>query len=388
MNYEELKEFCNTDSQSKVIDALIKHGTQPKAAKALNKSKGTISNTLERIRKNAAKRGWSPEFDMTKKTAPGFAVKGTSTLYDKEGKQIIQWVKTNAEIESNIEIAKQVVDVFKSDLPVYKPAKFAENSLLNDQLLNNFIISDFHLGMLAWGEEAGDDWDLDVAEDLLIKWFDQAIESSPNARKAVLTNLGDFLHWDGMEAVTPSSGHVLDADSRFQKLVRVAIRLIRSVIDKLLVTHEEVHCIMATGNHDLASSVWLREMIAHVYENEPRLTVDLSPDVYYCVEHGDTSLFVHHGHKRRISNISDVMAGKFREVFGRTKFSYCHTGHLHHAELKETNLMVVEQHRTLAAKDAYASQGGYLSGRDAQVITYHKAYGEVSRLKISPDMVL
>ena len=387
MSYEDLKEFCNSESQLNVIDALIKHNSQNKAAKELGKSKGTISNTLERIRKNAAKRGWSPEFDMTKKTAPGFSVKGTSTLYDKEGKQIIQWVKTNSELESSIEIAKQVVDVFKSDLPVYEPVKLVNSDKINTNLLNNFIISDYHLGMLAWGDETGDDWDLTIAEDLLIKWFDKAIESSPDASTAMLTNLGDFLHWDGMEAVTPSSGHVLDADSRFQNLVRVAIRLLRSVIDKLLLTHEKVHCVMATGNHDLASSVWLREMISHVYENEPRLTVDLSPDVYYCYEHGCTSIFVHHGHKRRISNISDVMAGKFREVFGRTKYSYCHTGHLHHAELKETNLMVVEQHRTLAAKDAYASQGGYLSGRDAQVITYHKEHGEVSRLKISPEMV-
>ena len=49
--------------------------------------------------------------------------------------------------------------------------------------------------------------------------------------------------------------------------------------------------------------------------------------------------------------------------------------------------MTVEQHRTLAARDAYSARGGYLSGRDAKVITYHREYGEVSRLTISSDMV-
>ena len=47
-------------------------------------------------------------------------------------------------------------------------------------------------------------------------------------------------------------------------------------------------------------------------------------------------------------------------------------GHLHSVDVKENNLMIVEQHRTLAAPDAYAARGGWISGRDAKVITYHK----------------
>ena len=62
-------------------------------------------------------------------------------------------------------------------------------------------------------------------------------------------------------------------------------------------------------------------------------------------------------------------------------------GHLHSVDVKETNLMLVEQHRTLAAPDAYASRGGWISGRDAKVITYHKDYGKVAESVISIDML-
>jgi hypothetical protein len=55
--------------------------------------------------------------------------------------------------------------------------------------------------------------------------------------------------------------------------------------------------------------------------------------------------------------------------------------------MKENNLMIVEQHRTLAAPDAYAARGGWISGRDAKVITYHKSYGEVGRITVSYDMI-
>lgn len=88
-----------------------------------------------------------------------------------------------------------------------------------------------------------------------------------------------------------------------------------------------------------------------------------------------------------MANVSEVFAGRFREMFGRTKHAYAHLGHLHSIEVKENNLMVVEQHRTLAAPDAYAARGGWLSGRDAKVITYHNEYGEVSRLTINSDML-
>ena len=60
---------------------------------------------------------------------------------------------------------------------------------------------------------------------------------------------------------------------------------------------------------------------------------------------------------------------------------------MHHIKVEENNLFVVEQHRTLSGKDAYSSRHGHDSGRDAQVITYHKKFGDVGRLKISYEML-
>jgi hypothetical protein len=62
-------------------------------------------------------------------------------------------------------------------------------------------------------------------------------------------------------------------------------------------------------------------------------------------------------------------------------------GHQHHDKRLETALMTIEQHRTLAAPDAHASRGGWMSGRDAKVISYHREHGEVGRITINPGMV-
>jgi hypothetical protein len=255
------------------------------------------------------------------------------------------------------------------------------------QIINQYTLTDYHLGMMAWGEEAGENWNLKKAEKTLIAWFQQAIELSPESDTAIFAQLGDFLHWDGLEAITPSHGHVLDADTRFQKLIRMAIKIVRQVISMLLDKHNHVHVIMATGNHDIASSAHMREWLHALYDDEPRVTIDRSPDVYYCYHFGKVSLFYHHGHKRNPSNISSVFAGKFRNVYGDTEYSYAHLGHKHSNQVAEDNLMIVEQHPTLAAADAYASHGGWLSKRNAKVITYHKDFGKVGELVLSPEML-
>lgn len=333
-----------------------------------------------------ARRGHAPEHGVDSLLPPGQKLKGVSTLTDlRTGEPVLQWVKSNEDAEQQQAALEAAIAAMGEKIPREKPRPAPARC--NADLCNVYVLTDYHLGMLAWGEETGADWDTQIAEDMLVAWFSAAIAQSPASETAVFAQLGDFLHWDGMEAVTPTSKHLLDADTRFQKLVRVAIRAVRRVIGLLLAKHQKVHVLMAEGNHDMASSIWLREWLASVYEDEPRVTVDRSPDPYYCVEHGATALFFHHGHKKRMAGIDAVFAAKFREVFGRTRHAYAHMGHLHHVDVKETNLMVVEQHRTLAAPDAHASRGGWMSDRDAQVITYSARYGEVGRLRISPRML-
>jgi hypothetical protein len=130
--------------------------------------------------------------------------------------------------------------------------------------------------------------------------------------------------------------------------------------------------ILAEGNHDIASSVWLRQMFAALYENEPRVTVDDSPLPYYAIEWGKTLLAFHHGHLKKNDQLPLMFATQFAEAWGRTTKRYCHTGHRHHLEEKEHSGMIVFQHPTLAARDAYAARGGWHAMRAATAVTYHR----------------
>ena len=313
------------------------------------------------------------------------SIKATSTLEDGEGNIKLQWIKRDKSEEDRLIALRTAIDALKEDISPIKPTEYIYRETM-DNLCNQYTLTDYHLGMMSWAEETGDDWDLKIAEDTLVKFFEVAMLKSPDAETAVFAQIGDFLHWDGLDAVTPASKHVLDADTRFTKLVRVAIRVIRRVIKMLLTKYKEVKVIMAEGNHDPASSVWLREMLHAFYEEEDRVIIDTNPDPYYCIVFGKVCLFYHHGHKKAFKGLESTFISKFKKEFGNSDFVYGHTGHFHHDKI-ESNLMTLEQHRTLAAKDAYSSRGGYSSGRDSKVITYHKDYGEVGRSTININML-
>ena len=144
---------------------------------------------------------------------------------------------------------------------------------------------------------------------------------------------------------------------------------------------------MAEGNHDITSSIWLRLMFKALYEREPRVLVLDSPLPYYAYQHGKTMLAFHHGHLKKNDQLPLLFAAQFPVLWGATTKRYAHTGHRHHVEEKEHSGMLVVQHPTLAARDAYAARGGWIAERQVRAITYHAEFGEVARNTVLPEML-
>ena len=316
----------------------------------------------------------------------GHYIKGRSIHKNAEGKVISEWVKTDTNKELLEQSFKESIKALQEDLKPYKPVNLLEIDR-SPNLINQYTITDFHLGMFSWACESGNEWSSEIAENLLVKWFEKAIQTSPKAKKCIFAQIGDFMHFDGLEPVTPQSKHVLDADVRYHELVRMAMRVIRRVVEMLLVKYESVELINVEGNHDMASSVWLKETFHMLYENEPRVNVDRTPLPYHCYSESNLCLFYAHSHTKKLGALDTVFVSNYKKEFASADHVYGHTGHYHHQIKQESNLMILEQHATLSAKDAYAVRGGYSSKRCAVVITYHLQYGEVGRNTISPQML-
>ena len=385
-DYAELKSFCTTPHQIDLLDAVIANGGIRPAAKKLNIAKSAIDTVVKNAKIRAAKRGHSPEHDMTHVVPEGYKVRGVSTYYDSEGKPHGQWVKSALDSDRMAELMEGAYKAMSETLPRELPVTQTDRHVCAD-LLNLYVVTDAHVGGLSWAKETGEAWDLAIAEHELSECFKRLIQQSPPAKDCLIVELGDFLHFDGLNAETPTAHNLLDSDGRFSKVVQVAIRVLRRIVSLALERHEKVTLVIAEGNHDLASSVWLRQMFSALLENEPRIEVADSEGPYYAHRHGNTLLSFHHGHLKKMEQLPLFIASEFAKMWGETKYRYCHTGHFHSMHEKECQGISVIQHRTLAARDSHTHRHGWISNRDITSTTYHNLYGQVARTVITPEMI-
>jgi len=380
-----LYEYCDTKKQRQILELLDELGSGKAVADRIGVHRSLPQKTLKILKEKAARRGYSPEHDLKHPAPDGFILKGASTYYNKEGQPTGQWVKLNVDHQRQQELMQAAVEAMAEEITPCAPIVAPDASQGN--LATLYTFTDYHVGMLAWHREGGDDWDCTIAEETGIKAMQALVAGAPPAEHGIVNIQGDFMHYDGFAPVTPMHGHILDADSRFGRVVEVSVRLIRQLVALALQKHSSVTLLICEGNHDLASSLWLRKLFGALYENEPRLTVHDSELPYYAIEWGNTLLGFHHGHLRKNDQLPVLFATQFREQWGRCAKVYIHTGHRHHKEDKEHTGARVIQHPTLAARDAYASRGGWFGERAITAITYHKSFGEVGTVTVTPEML-
>ena len=425
-----LREYA-TDQQWELLEAWEKHGNATKAQRllGLRGGKNLITNTLATVKKRAGQHGYAPDRDLVHPTALGMSSKGTSirydgagnvqqywnkskqegrspeevvrlpdpktivklsTLYDQEGNVTQQWIAEKPEAIAQAEAWKEYAKALTEDLPRAEPVPPPE--LTDADLMACYPVGDHHMGMLAWDKETGADWDIKIGERMLAGAVNYLVERAPDAKQALLVFLGDFMHYDSFESVTPTSRNQLDADSRFPKMVRASIQAMRHTIERSLQKHAQIHVIVEIGNHDLSSSIFLMECLWNTYENEPRVTIDTSPMHFHYYRFGKNLIGTHHGHGVAMAQLPLIMATDRKEDWGETTHRMWWTGHKH-TRKKQVGIgaqdfsgCTVEQFRVLAATDAWASQKGYRAIRGMNCIVLHHKYGEVARNTVNPEM--
>jgi hypothetical protein len=314
-----------------------------------------------------------------------FHVKGVSTLYGPEGEIKQQWVKTRADQEEQtVALIEALKDVF-SEVP--KVPEIAAPAFADTSLMTIYPIGDAHCGLHVWGEEAGEDFDLKIFESELTSAASRLISASPPSKYGMVVDVGDYIHINDKSNRTPASGHILDTDSRYPKVVRVAVKTLRSIVDMALTKHEIVYVYSRPGNHNPDAYVILQVALSMLYENNPRVIVDQSPAWYVYHEFGKNLIGITHGDKCKMPELGGIMAADASEAWGRTKFRTWLTGHIHSDKKYEGRDWTAESFRTLAAADAYAKGAGYRSGRDMKAIVLHEQWGEVERHRVDISLV-
>lgn len=308
----------------------------------------------------------------------GHFLKGRSTLRDASGAVVMQWDKTSVTDQHYREALLLAV----SDLAHHWQSKHEPIPApppRDEDLLAAYIMGDPHLGLLCWGEEVGANHDLAIAERDMCDAVDHLVSLAPDAETGLVCMLGDNLHFDNERGET-TAGTRQDADTRWYKVMRTAIRGTRRCIDRGLEKHAKMDVRIIRGNHDRHSAAMLALAIAQYYERDERVFVDLTPDPYSWKRFGKCLIGMTHSDEcSKADDLAGVMAVDRAEDWGQTLYRYILAGHLHHETVKETRGVVVERFPTLAPRDRWHHGKGYRAQQTMCVDTYHREWGRVNR---------
>lgn len=316
---------------------------------------------------------------LTDQIPDGHTISGVSTLVSGDGHTLAQWVKTRKESESKEALLLRLMQDLPNEVPARKGKIPAPTEPQAKEMLAVYPMGDPHIGMLSWAPETGEDFDLGKAQKVMTSAMRELVTRGPRTERALIVNLGDFFHSDNEQNKTARSGHALDVDGRWPKVLQVGIEIMVFMIDQALMHHQHVRVVNEIGNHDDHSAMFLSVVLSAYYRNEPRVEIDMSPSRFHWHRFGKNLIGITHGHNQKHGDLESIMAAERAADWGATIHRFWYCGHIHHSVKREMRGCVIESFRTLATRDAWAANAGYRSGRDMNRITLHEEYGEVGR---------
>ncbi|CAM0011101.1 DNA repair exonuclease [Vibrio phage K359] len=388
MEYQNLLEFCDTGRQREVIQTIINNnGDQVAAAKVLGITERGVRKTSRLVKLKANKSSTLNHDSTVFPNLPdGYQIKGVSNMVENSlGKPM--WVKTEKAALQQDRDMQVAAEVFASELPAREAKPFNEPDLDTD-LIPWFNIGDGHIGMLAHDKEIGESFDLKIAEAELCEAMSVLIDRAPQTSRCVIQDVGDMTHFENYSGTTEASGHALDVDTRFHKMIEVYTRTMEFIVEKALSKYQYVDIIINQGNHSRTNDHWMGVMLRALYRNEHRLHVLPNVSIFTPYRMGNTFVMCHHFDKCKPAQAAGVMANDFAQDWGETKYHYVDGGHVHsNHQRTEVNGCVTESFNQIAAADKYAHDAGWRSRKCLTVVLRSKTYGETGRLMVSAEEI-
>jgi len=149
---ELLEKIDLTDKQKESVQLCWIDGHSIRStAEQLKVDRRAVRDRLIAAFKKCARQGYAPNHDQVNPAPPGQIIKGESILYDADNKPIMTWVKTQQDTDAQIEIMREIVQAMQEEIT---PAQAVEAPQIDaEKLCNCFVITDYHMGMLADSDE-------------------------------------------------------------------------------------------------------------------------------------------------------------------------------------------------------------------------------------------
>jgi hypothetical protein len=249
-------------TQEQAQEAYKKYNSKRAAAKALNMSRTTFRRKLG----NVDKEDIADEYEKIEKSfsqdsgtvvTKSFTIKTLEEALEYSNVDLELWEVDRYVINSWQVTSKSFGAKTNYQVKVWLKRKVPEKidialSNLTEKLIANKIeftpskvsksksvlvvpgLVDHHFGLLAWGRETGNDYDLKIAEDLYVRGMEKGIDAVKDYEIAqfLLPVGSDFFHINAPDNRTPKGNNPLDVDSRLAKVFEVGFYSVIKAVER------------------------------------------------------------------------------------------------------------------------------------------------------------
>jgi AcrR family transcriptional regulator len=369
----------NNGNQERVRHLWAEGASTRSIAKQLGISRSSVRSHQAAL----ALKGFAPGALVTAAEVPGMSLSKTTVQYDAAGNLIQEWRRLRPDVQDAESWVATLEERVRGKAP-----KIKRLSVDDADLLLELPVPDHHMGMLAWGQETGEDYDCKIATKLLVGGVQSVLAELPPVRKIALVVLGDYYHSDDRSGMTEKSGNRLDTDSRFARRVDAGIEAMCGAVELCAGRAYEVEVIVLSGNHDWHSAKWLARVLAAYYKDLPQVTIRTDPAPQQFVRHGNVLLAYTHGDTMKAQEFARLIPALNPKDWAGASFRYGRIGHWHRRVTEEFPGVVVETLPTLAAPDAYAADHGFRSARAITACLWSAKWGLRAKLERSHGEIL
>jgi hypothetical protein len=270
-------------------------------------------------------------------------------------------------------VAKRYADGIDwiADRLAKRPLRLAKAPKVCGDVMFEPSIYDAQMGRYAWGEETGQDVDVERATAVYanaVQDFCHRLRGW-NVSRITMPIGHDLFEVDNWSNTT-EHGTPQDVDTRFPRVFGMVYCAVeRAVIELRKIA--PVECIYIPGNHDPATSYYLCHSLKQRFQNVDDVTIDISPKSRKYVQWGVNLIGMTHGNMEKRRDLPTIMAGEVPDLWAATKFREWHTGHNHtakttvHQTADEFGGVRVRILPSIAAANRWSFQMGYSNARQA-----------------------
>lgn len=262
---------------------------------------------------------------------------------------------------------------FIEDLKELSPSvnKFEYKKPKTQGQLLEINIFDLHFGKVAWSEEVGENYNIEIATERFNNCIDYFIDIHKNhdITKILLPISNDYFNSDRSHPYnSTTSGTPQEEDHRWQNTFRKGRELLVKNITKLS-NLAPVEVKVVPGNHDYERSFYLGDSLEGWFYNNDNVTIDNSANPRKYFKFGKCLIGYTHGNNEKVTDLPMIMAQENPQAWAETFYREFHLGHLHHkkeTQLRSTNEyqgVIIRHMNSLSGTDSWHHKKGYIGAR-------------------------